>query len=133
MKLKFVGFDKSIDMGIRSAKHFIDLLTPIPNDKIERERLINYLRQGIFLTGAMTFIYDDEKKPIGNLDYFTDGEFVWPRYYLYYLEKYNNFYLDQTLYNYASNNGFAIAKISNEQMQLLEREFDFEWGMGYKK
>src|SRR5438128_443824 len=120
MELKFVGFDKAIDTNIRTAKKFAEMFGDHPNDEADRKELINYLKKGIFLTGVMSNIYDNEKKIIGNLNYFTDGKFVWPVYYPYYLEKYNNFKIDNELYTYANEMNYQIHFISKEQLKKLE-------------
>jgi hypothetical protein len=78
--MKFKGFLKEQDRNIRGAKHLNEMLLSEPHDNFEKKELINYLRKGILLVGVLSYIYDIDGSPIGNLDYLTDGEFVWPTY-----------------------------------------------------
>jgi hypothetical protein len=68
----------------------------------------------------------------GNLDYFTDGCFIWPVYYPYYLAKYPNFIISEKLYSYASSHNFVIEKLSPQVVRKLERKFDLEWTGKYE-
>ncbi|MDI3321387.1 hypothetical protein [Pinibacter soli] len=130
--MKFVGFIKEEDENIRSAKHLEEMLFSENNDQDIRNRIVEYLEKGIFLTGVMSYIYDNENKPIGNLDYFTDGEFIWPIYYPYYLKKYANFSIDEDLLQYAKINSFKFSVISKERLGELEDIFLMEWSGRYR-
>jgi hypothetical protein len=125
--MKFIGFIKEQDKNISTAKLFNEMFTSTSNDEILVHKVINYLKNGAFVTGAMSYIYDDENKPIGNLDYFTDGHLIWPVYYPYYLEKYKNFSLDPLLTAHLLKNKFSIPTVSEDRIAQIDREFSKEW------
>lgn len=68
---------------------------------------------------------ENEEELVTTMGYFTDGEWVWPSYFSYYLKKYPNFPIDQDFINYLSDKNFEF-KVSNELPNLLEQhELDF--------
>lgn len=132
MICQFVGFNIEREPLIRSSVEFSKMFVEHKYNSSDRAKVIACLEDGVFLTGAMLYIYDDEKKPIGNLDYFTNGRFVWPIYYLYYLKKYDNFYIDSNLLNFALTykKGDAL-KIGSILLKSIEKAFDKEWSGEY--
>jgi hypothetical protein len=125
--MEFIGFIREQDKNISTAKPLNEMFTAISNDAILVNKVINYLKNGAFVTGAMSYIYDDENKPIGNLDYFTDGHLVWPIYYPYYLEKYKHFSLDPILIDHLLKNNFSMPPVSEDRLAEIDREFSKEW------
>ena len=128
--MKFIGFIKEEDKNIKGAKSFEEMFSAESVDRFLRNRVIEYLSNGVFLTGVMTYIYDNEGKPIGNLDYFTDGKFIWPVYYVYYLRKYDNFLVVPELLSHAQENNFTVMKINSVELSAMCNELDAEWA-GY--
>jgi len=122
-----VGFIKEIDLNIANAKSMEDMFLPDPNPVDDRAQIIAYLSKGLFLVGVMSRINDNDGQPIGSLDYFTDGEFIWPIYYKYYMEKYGNFYIDDELLAKARKNGCKITDVDKNTMQELEKYFIQNW------
>ena len=102
--MKFIGFLKTEDKNIRGGLELNELINQNISEPDIRSKVLQYLNEGVFLTGIMSFLYDNDGQPIGNLDYFTDGELIWPIYYRYYLAKYESVSIDQELIRYASNN-----------------------------
>jgi hypothetical protein len=125
--MKYIGFIKEEDKNIPTAKNLKEMFLSVNNDPIIIKDVVAYLKNGIFLSGVMSFIYDDEKKPIGGLAYFTDGQFVWPVYYPYYLEKYKNFLVDQDLLQHCLSNNFKIAPLSKERLSKIDADFLKVW------
>ena len=124
--MKHIGFIKEHDQGITNAIPFgkvINSSNP-PNDNIKK--VISYLNKGIFLAGATGSFYNiHTKEPIIDIEYFTDGEWIWPAYFSYYLKKYPNFPIDQDFINYLSDKNF-IFHVSDDLPNLLEQyEEDF--------
>lgn len=125
--MKYIGFIKEEDKNIPTAKNLKEMFLEKDNDTILIKDVVDYLKKGIFLSGIMSFIYDDEGKPIGNLDYFTDGQFVWPAYYPYYLQKYKNFLIDQDLLQHCVVNNFRIVPLSKETLSKIDDDFLKAW------
>ncbi len=132
--MNFIGFDTALEPNIRDAMNFSEMLYASPGVAPEkRELYIQYLKKGYFLTGSMSFIYDNENNPIGNLDYFTDGQNVWPCYYVYYLQKYPDYFIDDSLLYILNTNDLSANVITQEKLTEIEKAFDYEWGGFYKK
>lgn len=131
--MKYVGFIEEQDKNICTAKHFNEMFMSYENDIHVRSNIIIYLESGIFLTGIMSRIYDNEGQSIGNLDYFTDGEFIWPIYYPYYLKKYKNFTIDSELLEFAQMRNYKIKSIEKNDLIVIEKEFVNEWSGKNKK
>jgi hypothetical protein len=127
LSMQFVGFLKEQDRNIIEARSIEQMLQPQNISDEERNAIIRYLECGIFLCGVMSFIYDDDGMPIGSLDYFTDGEFVWPVYFPYYLKKYHDFYIDKLFIESVSKKNYQIGEISTQELDELEKLFDKEW------
>ncbi len=127
MEIYYIGFITNYDPNISTAKKLSDMLLPNKVDELTKEAIIRYLSYGIFLCGAMSYIYDDENNPIGDLNYYTDGAFVWPSYYLYYLKKYDNLEIDKKFIEQARANNFLGKEVSKEQLNELETKFLQEW------
>src|ERR1700709_465314 len=127
MNINYIGFIKKYDININTAKNLSEMLLEEKADVKIKNAIINYLSTGIFLCGALSYIYDDDGNPIGNLDYYTDGNFIWPAYYLYYLKKYENFEINKNLIEYAAKNNFLINELSKNELIDLENQFLREW------
>jgi hypothetical protein len=131
--MKFIGFLKNEDKNIRSASEFKDMFTSEIMLSTTREKVVKYLYNGVFLTGVMSYIYDIDGIPIGNLNYYTDGDYIWPIYYPYYLNKYENFIVSSDFLDHVFHNNFCIRMISNEELRAIGEEFDAEWAGYWKK
>ncbi len=126
--MQFVGFLKEQDPNIHGARSIEQMFQSSHINNDERSKIINYLESGVFLCGAMSYIYDDQDKPIGNLDYFTDGEFIWPVYFPYYLKKYDTFYIDKNFTESIKKRNYQIKSINAQELVEIENAFDREWG-----
>jgi hypothetical protein len=133
MNYLFIGFDKKIEPLIRSSQVFDSMFSEKPNNESVRIKVIQYLEKGTFLTGVMSYIYDNEKLPIGNLDYYTDGIFIWPVYYLHYIKKYDNFFIDERLIEHIIDDASAEENVNSEMLKEIEKKFDDEWSGNYPK
>jgi hypothetical protein len=56
--------------------------------------------------------------------YYTDGNFVWPAYFSYYLRKYPNYKIDSDFLKHLEKNNFDFSKIkiSNKLKLDLEKQ-----------
>ena len=127
MQIYYIGFITNYDANISTAKNLSEMLLPIKVGRELKEATIRYLSSGTFLCGAMSYIYDNENNPIGDLNYYTDGIFVWPSYYAYFIEKYDNFEINEDLIEQAQKNNFLCKEVSRENLIELEKEFLQEW------
>ena len=127
MEIHYIGFIKAYDTNICTAKSLSEMLMPHKVEIESKDSIINYLSSGIFLCGAMSYIYDEENNPIGDLNYYTDGVFIWPSYYLYYMRKYDNLEINKDFIEHARRNNFVINGLSKKQLVDLENLFLLEW------
>lgn len=60
------------------------------------DKIIEYLNEGVLLLAWMGYVIDPTNKILICPDaYYTDGVWVWPQYFTYYLKKYPNYKLDE--------------------------------------
>lgn len=79
------------------------------NIAIDLDAIIQYLNSGQIVIGWMGYFIDIEsKEPIAPDSYLTDGDWVWPSYLSYYLQK--GFYslLDMDFLDHIQRNNFNI-------------------------
>jgi hypothetical protein len=96
--MNVVGFLKFHNSDIECSKDLEDLISDsVTIEEIELEQIVSYLNQGIHLFRFISDIYDAEGKTIGPFIYMTDGEWIWPSYYAYYLQKYPNMKMPEEL------------------------------------
>jgi len=121
--MKLIGFIKEHN-NLPEALPLKDVLGSTPNDLTIISSVIKYLNEGILVLSWMGYFMDlDNKTPVAPDSYFTDGEYVWPAYFSYYLEKYSNYKIDQEFLNHISNNHFVVdkANISSSDVTKWER------------
>lgn len=90
------------------------------NDTTTIEKVVNYLVHGkIFLE---LFSLDEdittrEFVTIGRACFLTDGTWVWPSYYSYYLKKHSNMYINESFLEYLNNRNFEKINPLNVNVQ----------------
>jgi len=132
--MKFVGFIKQEDKNISTAKDITEMFVDSSTDILQKFAIIEYLKKGVFVTGVMSTICDlIDGEFIGTLDYYTDGEFIWPSYYPFYLNKYKTFKIDDELFNHAQKNKFQIREMSKDELEEIDLLFTVEWTGGKYK
>lgn len=127
--MKYIGFIKEMDMNIPNAKPFLEFRfnSSPSNCEIERSKIIDYLDRGIFFGGSMGGWNDDEGQFIGYADYFTDGFYVWPRYFPYYLKKYDSIPVDAEFIDHIIKRDFYIPSISENELNQIDKDFTEVW------
>ena len=87
--MKYVGFVTESD-EIKESVRFDDLVKiPESYDTETLEKIEQYLSAGQIVFGWMGYSVDPlTKQFISPHCYLTDGKWVWPHYYYYYIEKY---------------------------------------------
>ncbi|MEO6523491.1 MAG: hypothetical protein ABIN91_17540 [Mucilaginibacter sp.] len=123
--MKYIGHIKKFDKYFDS-KELSEMFVEKNVDQELRSSVIKYLLAGNFLTGWMSFLRDDDGTPIGNNDYFTDGTYIWPRYYIYYLNKFKNLEMNVDFISHVKNYNFIIPELSKDQLSKLDREWHEE-------
>jgi len=122
--MKNLGYMKRFDPKWPGAKELSEMVVGDKPDENLRNAIINYLSAGNFLFGWMSFLREEDGTPIGNNDYFTDGVYVWPLYYIYYLRKFDNLQIDTDFIDHVKNNNYVVPTLLKEELVSLERHYD---------
>ncbi|KAA2243452.1 hypothetical protein F0L74_13230 [Chitinophaga agrisoli] len=119
--MRFVGFIKELDN--------YPWATPFDNQLAENNaavelinNIVSYLEKGKLVLGWMGHFVDlQTKEHIAPHAYLSDGIWIWPSYYQYYLKECPNYKLDKDFVNYIREKDFTVELIFNEQ--ALREEF----------
>nr|WP_294950508.1 hypothetical protein [uncultured Mucilaginibacter sp.] len=86
-KIKLVGFVKEYHNN-EQAIPFEDFISS-RSGKYDFEKILKYLRQGDLVFGWMSYIMDLKTNlPLVPNNYHTDGIWVWPAYFPYFIARY---------------------------------------------
>lgn len=120
--MKLVGFIKEHN-DITEAVSFESIITTEKCDNEIALRVINYLDKGILLLGWMGYFFDlKDNSLIAPDSYYTDGIFIWPSYFPYYLKKYGNYNIDKDFLEYLANINFECSRINIQNMDEMEQK-----------
>ncbi|MBE9602259.1 hypothetical protein [Pedobacter sp. MC2016-24] len=106
--MKYIGFITE-NTKIEGSDSFAYMLSKPPNkDEDILKKVVKYLDEGVIIFGWMGYSYDFKtKQPIAPDAYYTDGVYVWPGYYSYYLNTYSQ-ELDGDFVEYLRENKFKL-------------------------
>jgi hypothetical protein len=121
--MKLVGFIKEHE-NIEEALSFIDIINEsFVNQEGTLKRIIEYLNKGSLVIGMMGFFTDfktGEKSVTAG--YYTDGVWLWPNYFPYYINKYPDIYINNDFLEYLQKQDFKLENKGN----ILEKATQFE-------
>lgn len=101
---------------------------PHPN----RKKVIDYLKSGVLCVPLMGAVLDeDETKGLdsnddsffGYLSVYTDGEWIWPAYFISYLEKYPNYKVSHEFVQHVLKQRDTKVKVSKDEVRNMAEEF----------
>jgi len=121
--MKIVGHIKRFDPKWPEAKDLSEMFVEDKPDRNLRHSVIDYLAAGNFLFGWMSFLREEDGTPIGNNDFFTDGVYIWPFYYIYYLRKFDNLEIDKDFIDHVRGNNFVVPVLSKEELLNMGRSY----------
>lgn len=116
--MKPIGFIKEYDPHAGSMGLDDYLLN---SEEIRRARLkiIEYLKKGVSVSTIMGARVDFETgELIGGIDYLTDGEWLWPEYLVYYLERKPAFTIPRVFFEYLMERKFIFRAIMIDKEQM---------------
>lgn len=122
--MKLVGFIKEHNC-IKEAVAFEELVINGAMPSINSEKIVNYLNSGTLLLAWMGYFVDKKtKKLIGPDSYYTDGIWIWPSYFSYYLEMHPSMKIDPDFLSYVENKNFKLRMDDKfeSQKDKLEKE-----------
>lgn len=123
--MKLIGFIKEHDNLEEAQEYAIIQDSSFTNQELV-EKVITYLNNGVLLFGWMGYCMDlEDGSLISPHSYYTDGYYVWPSYFPYYLKKHSNYMIDDEFLLYLSKNDFVFdeAKINADTKAKLEVKF----------
>lgn len=111
--MKLTGFIKEHN-EFKEAKAFEELLGEASSLDYDVQKVIHYLRSGKLLLAWMGYFFDIKtKKPIAPDSYYTDGLWVWPAYFPYYLENYPLYSIDPDFLAHMIDKNFELTIDNN--------------------
>ena len=87
------------------------------------DKIIEYLKLGHDFADTQLLLDDDEGKPMFGLGYQTDGEWIWPNYFPYYLKKYPNYEIDKEFIEYLNEKSFLYTEPNESQRRKASDYF----------
>ncbi|MEO8535638.1 MAG: hypothetical protein ABI441_17915 [Flavobacterium sp.] len=129
--MKLIGFIKEHN-NISEAKEYKNILGSEINNSEVINKTINYLNNGVYIFGWMNTIRSlDNNELIAPNCYLTDGIFIWPAYYSYYLKKHPNFKIDNAFFEYLEKINFDFNKIKVSDRLKIELEKQLSENLKY--
>lgn len=127
--MNFVGILENVDAYLpflTMEEYFSQNLKR--EDSIEK-KIVEYLRSGICIAGVMNITRDIfTHDVIDGLSYHTDGMYIWPIYFPYYIEKYpGKVLIPSDFIEHLKSNDFKMPRIDNEREDEITRYFDQKW------
>lgn len=120
--MKLIGFIIEHD-NIKKADPLNSVLGTISNDSNILFRIIDYLSKGTLVLSWMGYSMDAENGDLIAPDsYYTDGTFIWPVYFPYYLNKYDSYKLDEEFIKYLVDKDFQQKKLDSSMVENIEKE-----------
>jgi len=120
--MKFIGFVK--EHGDDPFAHKLKPYYLSGNDiNPHRETVIEYLKKGMLCVPFMGIAQDEDDNDIGYIAVDTDGEWLWPEYFVNYLEKYPNFKVEDNFVQYVLQHKDREIVVTEENISKLEKEF----------
>ena len=123
--MKLLGFIKEHN-NIDEAQEYVSVIAENTNiQDAAIEIIIDYLNSGVLLLAWMGYFIDLEDNSLISPDsYFTDGVYIWPAYFPYYLKKHQSYLIDKEFLSHISKNDYLIdeTKIKEDAKAKLEAE-----------
>lgn len=113
--MNVIGILKDHEPENKFAKALVELTYAPMAESTYNEQLISYLKQGVRTLKFLASDDDADGTPIGQRMYLTDGEWIWPSYYVYYLEKYSNIAVPKIFLDHVHSKK-SVPVLSREEM-----------------
>jgi len=119
--LKYIGFIKEHGDNMAASLAFEDIKKSVcQNDLQLLPEILYYLGHGAMVIAWMSYTFDLETNhPIGGNSVHTDGVWVWPFYFPYYLDKFPKYPLDQEFVDHLRQQNFKRKLINKEELQII--------------
>lgn len=121
--MKFIGFLKEFDLSHPASENLGAIRSGIRQEISDFEQVISYLKSGYPVWDWMEYWQDLDGASIGAAEYLTDGEWYWPKYYIYYLDKYDDIEIPKDFLQHCRDNNFSVLPHSQKQIDDLGEQF----------
>nr|WP_298994371.1 hypothetical protein [uncultured Allomuricauda sp.] len=106
--MKLIGFIREHN-NVVEAQKYSSVIAGGSSNENAIQIIIDYLNSGILLLAWMGYFMDlEDNSPICPDSYYTDGVYVWPAYFPYYLKKHPNYLIDEDFLSHISKNYYLI-------------------------
>lgn len=130
LKENFIGFITEYDKNIRNGKSIQDYFVgnKIGLSKSIKHKVINYLKNGYIFGAEMSYQYDlKDNQPVGEAIYCTDGKYIWASYLPFYITKYGNYFIEESVINDLIHIDFHMPILSDSDLVNIDTLFSLEW------
>ncbi len=86
----------------------------------EKQMLINYLNRGVPVMKLLSFLIDVDGEHIGPHVLYTDGIWLWPGYYSFYIQKYAQLSVSEEFIKHVEKKQFEDIEISVSEKKYIE-------------
>jgi hypothetical protein len=120
--MELLGFIKEYN-NLKGSIELNELLNSRSTFVNDVEKILEYLAQGVLVLGWMGYFTDIKtKKPIAPDSYFTDGVWVWPAYFPYYLKMVPSMQIDQNFVQYLIDKNYKFENDFEDRIDAFEGE-----------
>lgn len=130
--MKFIGFLKQHSPEVLCAKQLDEMLSEGEVDKEIFHIVIDYLDQGAMVFKFLLGLSDNDGEYIGSYIIYSDGEWVWPSYFKFYIEKYK-ISPSSDFIDYVKGRARQRIKITREDIRYVEYVFLKETGENFDR
>jgi len=113
LSMKTIGFIKEMDKGkIREEYWSVEDSNYSAIDETEKEKILEYLTKAHFVGSIMCDMFDGETD-LGSYVIYSDGEWMWPSHFPYFLNKKNT--IDTSFLQHIRNNNYTPPLLTKEK------------------
>ena len=120
--MKLIGFIKEYD-NLKESIELDTFLNSRSKKAIDIEKAIQYLEKGALVFGWMGYVDDIKtKQPIAPDAYYTDGVWVWPSYFPYYLKQFPAVYINEDFVDHLITRNYKFVNDFEDRIDSFETE-----------
>jgi hypothetical protein len=120
--MKLLGFIKEYD-NLKESIDLDEFLNSVSQKAIDFEKAIQYLEKGALVLGWMGYVTDVKTKQLIAPDaYYTDGVWVWPTYFPYYLKQFPSVYINEDFVEYLVARDYNFLNDFDDRINSFEAE-----------
>jgi hypothetical protein len=121
-KMKMLGFIKEYN-DLKESVGLDEFLSSRSQIAVDIDKVLQYLEKGELVLGWMGYFKDVKtQKPIAPDSYFTDGVWVWPAYFPYYLKMFPSTNIDESFVEYLVAKNYKFENDFEDRIGALENE-----------